>query len=104
MAVDLKTDWTNDDLARLMASVEDDRDWRLEVSAEGIADLSDKTANPTGADYDESLHCFFETWMQGTDFVGASAAADKTLVEKIAKALRENYPQPKAGKFVYVAL
>jgi hypothetical protein len=104
MAVDLKTDWTNDDLARLMASVEDDRDWRLEVSAARIADLSDKTANPTGSDYDETLHCFFETWMQGTDFVGASAAADKTLVGKIANALRENYPGLKAGKFVYVAL
>ncbi|MGJ0454272.1 MAG: hypothetical protein ACR65T_13750 [Methylocystis sp.] len=104
MAVDLKTDWTNDDLARLMASVEDDRDWRLEVSAAGVADLSDKTANPTGSDYDETLHCFFETWMQGTDFVGVSAAADKTLVAKIANALRENYPELKAGKFVYVAL
>ncbi|MGD9545641.1 MAG: hypothetical protein AB7F41_00035 [Methylocystis sp.] len=104
MAVDLKTDWTNDELAKLMASVEDDRDWRLEVSAAGVADLSDKTANPTGPEYDESLHCFFETWMQGTDFVGASAAADKALVEKIANALRENYPECKAGKFVYVAL
>jgi hypothetical protein len=42
--------------------------------------------------------------MQGTDFVGVSAAADKTLVGKIANALRENYPGLKAGKFVYVAL
>ncbi|HEY8125575.1 MAG TPA: hypothetical protein VIF88_09170 [Methylocystis sp.] len=104
MTVDMKTDWTNDDLARLMASVEDDRDWRLEVSTAGVVDLSDKTANPTGADYDETLHCFFETWMQGTDFVGASAAADKSLVGKIANALRENYPERKSGKFVYVAL
>ncbi len=104
MAVNLKTDWTNEELAMLMASVEDDRDWRLEVNAAGIADLYDKTANPTGADYDETLHCFFETWMQGTDFVGASAAADKTLVGKIANALRENYPELKAGKFVYVSL
>lgn len=104
MAVDLKTDWTDADLAKLMASVEDDRDWRLEVSAAGIVDLFDKTANPTGPDYDETLHCFFEIWMQGTDFVGASAAADKALVGKIANALRENYPALKADKFVYVAL
>ncbi len=102
MAVNLKTDWTDADLAKLMASVEDDRDWRLEVSAAGIADLCDKTANPTGSDYDEAQHCFFETWMQGTDFVGVSAAADKTLVGKIAKALRDNFPELKAGKFVYV--
>ncbi len=104
MAVDLKTDWTDADLAKLIASVRDDRDWRLEVGTEGIVELHDKTAHPTGADYDETLHCFFETWMQGTDFVGASAAADKTLVGKIAKALRENYPELKAGKFVYVDL
>jgi len=104
MAVDLKTDWTDADLAGLIGSVEDDRDWRLEVASDGVADLSDKTANPTGADYDETLHCFLETWMQGTDFVGPSAAADKTLVGKIAKALRENYPKLKGAKFVYVDL
>lgn len=104
MAVDLKSEWTDADLARLMASVEDDRDWRLEVNAKGVAQLADKTANPTGPEYDETLHCFFETWMQGGDFVGASAAADKTLVGKIAKAMRENYPTLKAGKFIYIDL
>jgi hypothetical protein len=104
MAVDLKGDWTDSDIAKLIGSVTDDRDWRLEVSADGVADLHDKTANPTGAEYDESLHCFLETWMQGTDFVGPSAAGDKELVGKIAKALRENYPVLKANKFVYVSL
>jgi len=103
-SVDLKGNWTDDDIAKLIGSVSDDRDWRLEVSADGIASLSDKTANPTGADYDETLHCYLETWMQGTDFVGPSAASDKALVGKIAKALRENYPAVKAEKFVYVDL
>jgi hypothetical protein len=42
--------------------------------------------------------------MEGTDFVGPSAAGDKALVGKIAKALRENYPALKANKFVYVQL
>lgn len=104
MPVDLKTDWTDADLAQLIASVVDDRDWRLEVSAEGVASLSDKTANPTGADYDETLHCFFETWMAGTDFVGPGAAGDKTLVGKLATALRANYPALKGDKFIYVDL
>jgi hypothetical protein len=104
MPLDLKTDWTDADLAKLIGSVEDDRDWRLEVDAKGVADLADKTANPTGDDYDETLHCYFETWMQGTDFVGPSAAGDKTLVGKIAKALRENYPTLKGPKFVYIEL
>lgn len=104
MPLDLKTDWTDADLARLIASVTDDRDWRLEVSAAGIADLADKTANPTGADYDATLHCYFETWMAGTDFVGPSAAGDKTLIGKLAAALRANYPAVKADKFIYVDL
>lgn len=104
MALDLKSEWTDTDLARLIGAVTDDRDWRLEVSLEGVADLSDKTAHPTGVDYDATLHCYFETWMSGTDFVGPSAASDKTLVRKLAKALRENYPALKANKFVFVDL
>ena len=104
MSLNLKADWTDADLAKLIASVEDDRDWRLEVDPDGVASLSDKTANPTDVAYDEKLHCFFETWMQGTDFVGPSAAGDKALIGKIATALRENYPTLKKDKFVFVAL
>ena len=104
MALDINGDWTDADLAKLIGSVVDDRDWRLEVSKEGVATLADKTANPTGADYDEGLHCFFETWMAGTDFVGPSAAGDKTLVGKIATALRANYPALQGDKFIYVSL
>jgi hypothetical protein len=104
MTLDLKSEWTDADLAKLIGSVTDDRDWRLEVGADGIAALADKTAHPTDAAYDDALHCFLETWMQGTDFVGPSAAGDKDLVGKIAKALRENFPTLKGPKFVYVSL
>jgi hypothetical protein len=104
MALDLKTNWTDADLAALIGSVVDDRDWRLEVSQDGVAILADKTANPTGDDYDAGLHCHFETWMAGTDFVGPSAAGDKTLVGKLANALRANYPKLAGEKFVYVDL
>lgn len=104
MALDLNTAWTDADLSALIGSVVDDRDWRLEVTKEGFASLADKSANPTGADYDESLHCYFETWMAGTDFVGPSAAGDKTLVGKIAGALRANYPALKGDRFIYIEL
>jgi hypothetical protein len=104
MTLDLKGNWTDADVAKLLASQTDDRDWRLEVGPDGFARLADKTANPTGPDYDEGLHCFLETWMEGTDFVGPSAASDKTLVDKIAKALRANYPTLAGPKFVYVQL
>ena len=102
MAIDLNQEWTNADLSALMGSVADDRDWRLEVDKSGIAALRDKTA-PTDAAYDQTLHCFLETWHQGTDFVGPSAASDKGLVTKIAQVLRDNYPDLKAGQFLFVS-
>ena len=104
MALDLNTNWTDADLSALISSVADDRDWRLEVSKEGISSLADKTAHPTDDVYDAGLHCFFEIWMAGTDFVGPSAAGDKTLMGKIAGALRANYPTLAGEKFVYVSL
>jgi hypothetical protein len=104
MSLDLKGEWSDADLAKMIGSVKDDRDWRLEVDANGIASFHDMTANPTGADYDATLHCYLETWSQGTDFVGPGAAGDKDLVGKVAKALRANYPTLKGEKFLYVAL
>lgn len=102
MAFDLKGEWGDADVAALLASVSDDRDWRLEVGKDGIASLHDMTV-PTGADYDAALHCFLEIWHQGTDFVGPSAASDKKLVSQIAQALRSNYPNLQSGQFVFVA-
>lgn len=102
MSFDMKLDWSEADVAKLLASVEDDRDWRLEVDKNGIVSLKDKTSNPTDAAYDQALHCFFELWQQGTDFVGPSAAGDKQLVATIANALRKNYPVLAQGQFVYI--
>jgi hypothetical protein len=105
MTVDLKNEWGDADISALLASVKDDREWRLEIDANGVVSLHDMTANPTGDDYDQALHGYFEIWSAGTDFVGKSAAGDKELVGKIAKAIRENYPKLKGNeKFIYVAL
>src|SRR6266705_3192962 len=91
MAFDLKTTWSPAEVGALLASVEDDRSWRLEVSADGLARLNDLSTVPNVA-YEEALHCYFEIWDQGTDFVGPGAACDKSLCNKIEKILRENYP------------
>ncbi|WKA28554.1 hypothetical protein [Bradyrhizobium roseum] len=91
MAIDLKSDWTAADISALLASVEDDRSWRLEVSADGIARLHDISTVPDAA-YEDALHCFFEIWEQGTDFVGPGAASDNSLCRKLERILRENYP------------
>ena len=91
MAIDLKSEWSAAEVSALLASVEDDRSWRLEVSADGLAGLNDLSTVPDAA-HEEALHCFFEIWDQGTDFVGPGAACDKSLCNKIEKILRENYP------------
>jgi hypothetical protein len=91
MAIDLATNWSAADISELLASVADDRSWRLEVTADGVAQLNDLTTVPVQS-YDESLHCCFEIWDQGTDFVGPGAASDKALCSKIERLLRENYP------------
>jgi hypothetical protein len=91
MPIDLKTEWTTADVSALLASVEDDRSWRLEVTGQGVALLNDLGTVPEAA-YEDSLHCYFEIWDQGTDFVGAGAAQDKDLCRKIERILRENYP------------
>ena len=91
MAIDLKKEWSAANVSALLASVEDDRTWRLEVTADGIALLNDLSAAPVAA-HEDTLHCYFEIWDQGTDFVGAGAAGDKDLCKKIERILRENYP------------
>jgi hypothetical protein len=102
MSLDLNTDWTDAELATLIASVTDDRDWRLEVGTDGIARLNDISAHPNSAAYDETLHCYLEVWSAGTDFVGPGAAGDKSLMAKIAKGLRDNYPTRQKGAFIFI--
>jgi hypothetical protein len=91
MAIDLATNWSAADVSELLASVQDDRSWRLEVTSGGIAKLNDLTTVPEQS-YEDLLHCFFEIWDQGTDFVGPGAASDKDLCKKIERILRDNYP------------
>ena len=97
MAIDLKNEWSGADVSALLASVQDGRSWRLEVSADGIVKLNDMSTVPDGA-YEDALHCFFEIWDQGTDFVGPGAASDQDLCKKIERILRENYPALKGRR------
>jgi hypothetical protein len=97
MAFDMKSEWTTAEVSALLGSVADDRSWRLEVTGDGIAKLNDLSSTPPAA-YEDALHCYFEIWDQGTDFVGAGAASDKSLCQKIEKLLRENYPTLKGAR------
>jgi hypothetical protein len=82
MAFDLNKDWSAADVSLLLGSVADDRSWRLEVTTEGLAKLNDMSTVPDET-YEDQLHCFFEIWDQGTDFVGPGAAGDNNLCKKI---------------------
>ncbi len=97
MTIDLNGPWSAAEISALLASVQDDRSWRLEVTADGIAQLNDLTKLPTAA-YEDSLHCFFEIWDQGTDFVGAGASKDASLCKMLERKLRENYPALKGPR------
>jgi hypothetical protein len=95
--INLKSEWTTADVSALLGSVADDRSWRLEVTSDGIAKLNDLTTTPDAA-YEDALHCYFEIWDQGTDFVGPGASGDKSLCKKIEGILRENYPTLKGPR------
>jgi hypothetical protein len=97
MAFDLKGEWSADEVKALLGSVADDRSWRLEVTADGVAQLNDLSIVPEAA-YEEALHCFFEVWDQGTDFVGPGAAGDKELCRRLERILRDNYPRLKGAR------
>jgi hypothetical protein len=98
--LDLNTEWGEAEIAAMLASVKDDRDWRLEVDLAGVLSLHDMS-QPTGLDYDKGMHCFFEMWSQGTDYVGPGAASDKKLVAKITAKLKANYPALQGSQTLY---
>ncbi len=97
MAFDPKGDWSAADVSALLACVEEDSRWRLEVTSDGIAKLNDLTTIPEAV-YEASLHCFFEVWDQGTNFVGHGAASDKNRRKTFERKLRENYPELKGPR------
>ena len=49
MTIDLNKEWSAAEISALLASVEDDRSWRLEVTTDGIAKLNDLTTVPPAA-------------------------------------------------------
>lgn len=73
----------------------DPGDWKSQRT--GSPNWNDLTVVPD-AGYEDALHCYFEIWDAGTDFVGPGAASDTSLCRKIERILRENYPVLKGPK------
>jgi hypothetical protein len=92
--IDLNDDHqvTIENVARLLASVNDDRKWQLTVSRSGIAYLSDQVA----PSIDEGIAFRLEPWDEGDECVGPSAARDQSWVTFLWRLLLHNWPEPKA--------
>ena len=67
----------------------------------------DKTGNVYFVDVDknpnfdyENMHAYYETLLQGNDYVGENAAADEKYIDENAKSFKENWPTLKYGKFI----
>lgn len=93
--LDLKQPYTQDDVRRLLASKENDRDIQLRISDAGLAYLEEAT----GPEKLEGVHCRGETWDAGNDYCGVRAAQNTEWVERIYRALGRNWPQRKSSTF-----
>lgn len=83
-------DFTRDNVAELLASVQDTQNWQLRVTKSGIAYLSDVVGG-----WDVSALAFrLETWCAHNGYVGAEAAKDERWVDQVFKDLKDNWPNP----------
>lgn len=80
-------------VARMLGSRDDFRHRQLRVSRHGIAYISDQVA----MDNIDGLAFRFETWTEGTGYVGAAAAQDEAWVDQVLRDLISNWPKPKAS-------
>lgn len=92
MQIDLNDpeQFTRDNVAKLLASVVDDRHWQLRVKKSGIAYMSQVVAS----DDIDDLAFRFETWCRGNSYVGEAAAGDDRWVGHVFAELSKNWPVP----------
>lgn len=83
-------EFTRENVAKLIGSVEDTQNWQLRVTSYGEAYLSEVVGNKNV----EGLAFRFETWIFGNKHVGSKAQHDKEWVDRIFRALKKNWPNP----------
>ncbi|GAA3897151.1 hypothetical protein GCM10022228_04870 [Halomonas cibimaris] len=88
--LDLNAPFTESDVAALLGSENDDQDWQLRVSTQGVAYLS----KDVGADNLDDVLFRVETWDEGSGYVGEGAADDTEWVKRIYNVLSKNWPEP----------
>ena len=92
MQIDLNNDseFTEENVGKLIGSVIDDQHWQLRVTNEGIAFLSEKAGNLDT----EGIAFRYETWCAKNNYVGFQAQHDKEWVKRIYNSLKQNWPNP----------
>jgi hypothetical protein len=86
---------TLENVALLLASVNDDRNWQLRTTVQGIAYLSETVGNLEL----DGLAFRLETWLAGNGYVGTAASQDQDWVGRVLEVLQRNWPNP-AGSFI----
>lgn len=90
MQIDLNAPFTSQDVADLLSSKDNKRNRQIRVSSAGIAELSDEMGNRNIG----GLAFRMETFGAGNGWTGLEAAADASIVARVEKVLRDNWPNP----------
>ena len=92
-----ESDFTLENVKKLIASVDDSNHRQLRVTKDGFAFIS----NEVGNENIDNLACRFETWCMGNSYVGLNASQDDNYIKRVYKDLQENWPSPKSSYIDY---
>ncbi|MDB5957512.1 hypothetical protein [Ramlibacter sp.] len=82
--------FTRDNIARLLGSVTDTQAWQLRVRADGTAYMSSAVGNLAL----DGVVFRMGSFDMGTGYVGPDAQNDRRWVDQVYRTLRENWPDP----------
>ncbi len=91
MQINLREDFTTDDVAKLLASKDDSEYRQLRITKDGFAYIADQSE----LNDIDGLLCRWETWT-GKGYCGKKASQDLDYVSQIYRDLKQNWPNPKA--------
>ncbi|KAB7623408.1 hypothetical protein [Alkalilimnicola sp. S0819] len=92
MILNLTENPSLDDVREFIRSGDDTTDTQVRVTRAGKAELVDATGAPESHG---DILFRFHTWDAGNGYVGEAAARDDVWVQKVQRALTENWPNPK---------
>lgn len=82
--------FTRDNIARLLGSVNDTQAWQLRVRADGTAYMSSAIGNQVL----DGVVFRMGTFVAGSGYVGPDAQNDRGWVDQVYRTLQANWPNP----------